>query len=284
MTAARLRTTSPVDVARRVRYRTYEALAPADYLFRVASHLRHYPPLHLRAHVGGMSAGLNGPGYEFVAHLRHLAGLREDDRVWDVGCGCGLLELALEDLGWQGRLTGTDIHWPSVDWAASHISRRCPGFSFVHMDVYNAAYWPGGTLTARQGLERFPEAGFDVAIAKSLFTHVLPDELDIYLSDIAGRLAPGGRALLTFFVLSEEQQRLAAAGRNRLSFAASRDGGRWAVRRPQAPTAAVAYRRDVLEERLEAAGFDLQRSEIHPGTWSGDAGGLSYQDIVLARK
>ena len=83
----------------------------------------------------------------------------------------------------------------------------------------------------------FVENEFDVAVAKSLFTHLLPEELDIYLRSIADRLRTGGKALLTFFILNEEQQRLAALDKNHMYFipiaktSAVPFIGRW--RRPQ---------------------------------------------------
>jgi SAM-dependent methyltransferase len=260
------------------------AFAPLDYAFRVVSQLKQYPPLHLRRYVGGMSAGFNGPGYEFVAYLRLLAGLRSGDSLWDLACGCGLLELALEDLGWQGKLTGTDISNPCIDWARKHIETRLPGHKFVQMDIYNEAYNRTGKLNTEAWLNTFSGIGFDVVIAKSLFTHVLPDEQIVYLKSIADRLKPGGRALLTFFVRSEDQDRLAASGKNRMSFQTYSEDKRCAVYRPVAPQAAVAYDQHYLEERFREAGFNMQSYKFHPGAWTGNPAGLSFQDIIVAEK
>lgn len=273
-----------VQVARSVRSALYRCVAPLDYLFRSMNQLTQYPPLHLRRHVGGMSAGFNGPGYEFVAYLRLLAQLCDGDALWDIGCGCGLLELALHDLGWQGRVIGTDIHKPSIDWAQKRIGRRFPEHRFIHMDVYSPAYWPRGTLSAQDWLDSFNEGEFDVIVAKSLFTHVLADELGVYLRGIAHRLKPGGRALLTFFILSEEQARLAASGKNRLSFAPYGQDRCCAVRNPLAPTAAVAYEQHCLLKSLRDAGFKVRSDSFHYGVWTGRPDGLSFQDIVLVSK
>jgi SAM-dependent methyltransferase len=271
-----------VPLARSLRDVGYRALTPLDYAFRAVCQLKQYPPLYLRRLVGGMGAGFNGPGYEFVAYLRLLAGLRAGDSVWDLACGCGMLELALEDLGWEGKLIGTDISRPSIDWAQKNIGARVPGDRFVPMDIYNEAYHRNGKLSTQEWLDSFSDGGFDVVIAKSLFTHVLPDEQMVYFKAIADRLNPGGRALLTFFVLSEEQARLAAAGKNRMSFQPYREDERCSVYRPLAPHAAVAYQQRYLEERLRDAGFKTQK--LYPGAWTGYSAGLSYQDIIVAGK
>ncbi|MBI1849741.1 MAG: class I SAM-dependent methyltransferase [Planctomycetes bacterium] len=271
-------------VARSARSAAYRSVTPLDYVFRVLNQLTHYPPLHLRRQVGGVGAGFNGPGYEFVAYLRLLARLRDGDFLWDIGCGCGMLELALHDLGWKGRLIGTDIQKSCIDWAQKNLSPRFADHNFIHMDIHNAAYWPKGTLSAREWLSRFDKRGFDVVVAKSLFTHVLPDELDVYLMGIADRLRVGGKALLTFFILSEEQARLAATGKNRISFRPYGEDGCCAVRNPVVPAAAVAYEQHYLTERLGRAGFKMDGLSLRHGAWSGRADGLSFQDIIVAEK
>ena len=267
-----------VRAGRRLRDAAYRAVSPIDALLHLGRR-RPFPPLHLRRHVGDVRFAPDGPAAEFAGHLRKLAGLRDGDALWDLGCGCGLLALALRDAGWTGRYVGTDIHRPSVDWARRKI--LLDGHRFLHMDVRNAAYWPRGTLRAGEWAGTFVERDFDVAIAKSFFTHVLPDERDVYLAAIADRLKSGGRALLTFFVLPE-----APVGRPEIEFRPDAiDGGaRCSVRTPLAPTAAVAYERGDVLASLERAGFDRARVAIHPGSWSGRDGALSFQDVVLAER
>ena len=273
-----------VPLARSARNAGYMALSPLDYAFRLAIQLKQYPPLHLRRSVGGMSAGFNGPGYEFVAYLRLLAALRGGDSVWDLACGCGMLELALQDLGWEGSLIGTDIDKASIGWAQRNIGAHIPRQKFVHMDIYNEAYHRKGKLSTKAWLDSFNENEFDIVIAKSLFTHVLPDEQTIYLRGIADRLKPGGKALLTFFVLSEGQARLASSGKNRISFQPYSEDERCAVRLPLAPHAAVAYEQRYLEERFRDAGFKMQSYKLHPGVWTGSPDGLSFQDLIVVEK
>lgn len=271
-------------VARRARTLFYGALWPLDRLFLKLNKLSNYPPIHLRRHVHPLGAGLNGPSYEFVTCLRLLAGLKNGQSLWDVGCGCGLLELALADLGWEGRLTGTDIHRPSIRWAQRRLGTSLARHSFEHMDVFNAAYWPAGRLTTEQWLDTFAGSDFDVVIAKSLFTHVLPDEMDVYFRGIAPRLKIGGRALFTFFLLDGAQQKASAAGLPKFTFEPFASDPRCFVRRPLAPTAAVAYPREYVVGRLVAAGFRADRIAVHPGTWSGRADGLSEQDVIVAER
>jgi SAM-dependent methyltransferase len=269
-----------VQILRRIRNLGYWLLEPFDAVFRRINRLQAYPPIALRRQVGVLGT-LDGVGREFVTYLRLLGGLKVSSKVWDSGCGCGLLELALEQSGWQGTLLGTDIHKPCIQWAGRTISRRQPSFRFEHADIYNAAYWPRGKLTAREWFAQFHEGDFDLIVAKSLFTHMLPDELELYLSEIARRLKPSGSALLTFFLLNEEQRALEARGKNEIGFI--RQDDRYSVRLVQAPTAAVGYDEKYLLGKLQASGLK-SGPVLHYGTWSGRADGLSFQDIILVQR
>lgn len=264
---------------RRTRNAAYWLLDPFDALFRNINRLGNYPPIHLRRHVSCLGS-LDGRGYEFTAYLKLLLGLRAGQSLWDIGCGCGLLELALEHVGWRGRLIGVDIHKPSIRWAQRTISRRVPSFQFVHTDIYNPNYWSHGKESASEWFSGFTECDFDIVVAKSLFTHMLPEELDVYLRQINVRLKPTGKALLTFFMLNSEQEELQQS--NQISFVKPHPGVAYAVRYVVAPTAAVAYEESYLIEHLDKNG--LKADKIYYGSWTGRGDALSSQDMVVVSK
>ncbi len=267
-------------IYRGARAGAYRLLDPLDSLYRRWQGMGHYPPIRLRRHVSHLGS-FDGPGYEFAAYLKLLLGLESHHRVWDVACGCGLLELALESAGWRGLLVGTDIHAPCIGWAERHISARVPNFEFIHSDIYNEDYWPAGRLSAREWFAGFDESDFDVVVAKSLFTHMFPDELDLYLEQLSKRLKPGGRGLLTFFLLNPEQRQLVR--RNDIRFHPPDRGASHAVKYRFAPSVAVAYEQSELLLQLGKHGLRLLEGVRH-GTWSGRRDGLSYQDIVVVGK
>ena len=265
---------------RQARRLAYRAVNPVDALVRRINGLERYPPIHLRRQVGCLG-DIGGAGPEFVTYLKLLAGLKAGQSLWDVGCGCGFLELALEQARWKGRLVGTDIHRPSIEWAQRTITRRMPDVRFMHADIRNAAYWPEGKLSAGEWLAGFAERDFDLVVAKSLFTHMLPDELDLYLKAISTRLKPSGTALITCFVLNPTQEALRAS--NRITFTKPARDSVYAVRHLAAPTAAVAYDESYLTERVRENGFTV-RDAMHFGYWTGRQDGLSFQDILVLHK
>ena len=266
-------------VYRQVRYAAYRALAPADAAFRKANRMGHYPPIHLRRHAG-LLGSLQGSGPEFVAYLKLLMDLRAEHRIWDVGCGCALLELALETAGWRGALVGTDIHAPSIRWAEKTIASRVPAFTFIHADIHNTAYWPNGKLSAEKWLADFEETGFDIIVAKSLFTHMMPHELGTYFDALGRKLTPTGKALLTFFLLDERPGD--GLGKADIAFMFPESDAVYAVKRLAAPTASVAYRKKHVLDCLDKAG--LQLLSQHRGSWTGHQDTLSYQDMLVVGK
>jgi S-adenosylmethionine:tRNA-ribosyltransferase-isomerase (queuine synthetase) len=192
-----------------------------------------------------------------------------------------LLELALEQAGWKGRVVGTDIHEPSIRWAQRTLSRRVPDFQFIHADIRNAEYWPKGRLSASEWLSSFAERDFDVVIAKSLCTHLLPAELDLYLSQISSRLSATGKALATFFILNAAQENLRSS--SQIAFTKLEPGDVYAVRSAAAPTAAVAYEEAYLMDRLRQNGLKVLDT-IHYGYWTGRQDAYSFQDMIVAAK
>lgn len=271
----RNRQISIVSVLRRLRNAAYAGLWPLDRVFRKVNRLGNYPPIHLRRHASCLGS-IDGHGMEFAAYLKLLAGLKDGGHLWDIGCGCGLLELALESCGWSGRVIGNDIHLPSIQWASRHITPRIPSVVFEHSDIFNETYWPAGRLDAAGWFETFTTSGFSAVIAKSLFTHMFPHEMEIYFTQISRRLAPGGRGILTFFLVNE---RSLTAPYPRISFQKNHADDVFSVRKRHAPTAAVAYDESALMERIRAAGMVIH--DIRPGTWTGQADGLSFQDLVI---
>jgi hypothetical protein len=119
-------------------------------------------------------------------------------------------------------------------------------------------------------------------VAKSLFTHMLADELSVYLRQVRQRLVENGRGLLAFFLLNRHQRDLHRRGMSTLTFIESGGKGPVAYRRPSAPTAAVAYDEDFVLNRLAEAG--LTCASVHYGSWSGRSNALTFQDLMVVER
>lgn len=217
-------------------------------------------------------------GDEFLGYFRALAGLQPGHRVLDVGSGIGRIARPLAGfLAPEGRYEGFDVDREGVGWCRRRYARRHPNFGFKVADLYNRRYNPAGAHPA--GEYRFPydDGAFDLAVATSVFTHLLESETDHYLAEAARVLAPGGRLAATFFLLDDGSRARIASGEAGLPFLDA--DGHVAVVSDDLPEEAVAYDAGWLRERAAAHG--LATETVRPGTWSGRDDGMSFQDLVV---
>lgn len=221
-------------------------------------------------------------GRTIVSHLIRFADLTPKARVFDIGCGCGRLAAALTNyLGPDARYEGLDIHRPYVDWCDRHITPRFPQFHFQVHDVYNKQYNPTGRLKSTEFAFPFPDASFDVVVLTSVFTHMLPRDVEHYLREISRVLVPGGRCLATFFVLDAVSLPLVKARRSSEPLDYPFEG--CLVKNPDYPEFAIGYDQDRVIQLHAQAGLNVV-NPIQPGAWSGRPDFLDYQDIVVSRK
>jgi SAM-dependent methyltransferase len=239
------------------------------------------PPQEFRDAVAGRPT--SAADFEAIGeHLRDVllrrAGLKMAETVLDLGSGCG--RAARQFAGkFRGEYHGLDVVLPMVEWCRDTISSRHTNFHFHHADVGNALY-PGGKGDAARYEFPFPDATFDLVFAFSVFTHLLPAPAHRYASEIARVLRPGGRALLTFFLVNEDWRKLAAHGEAlEPPFPHALDGCRVAAL--EVPEAAVAYEQADAVTMIEPA---LRIEMISLGVWSKHTDGWTWQDVILAAK
>jgi SAM-dependent methyltransferase len=234
------------------------------------------PPRRLRGFAG--DSDFLATGAELLALLGTHGGLRSASHVLDVGCGIGRLARPLTtvlDPADGGAYVGFDPVAPAVSWCAA----RYPGhFRFVHADLRNDLYNPDGAVRATDYGFPVADGWATLAVATSVFTHLDRAEVDHYLAEIRRALAPGGVALLTFFLLDDGSRAALAGGSACQAFA--EHAGEQAIADRHVTMAAVAHDRASILETL--AELDLEAVAVRDGTWRGGAG-LSYQDLVVAR-
>jgi SAM-dependent methyltransferase len=217
-------------------------------------------------------------GDEFLAHFVELGGLQPHEAVLDIGCGIGRMARPLAGyLSERGSYDGFDVNRDAIGWCRRRYARM-PNFRFQVADLYNRRYNPAGAHRAAEYRFPYADASFDFAVAASVLTHLLEAEADHYLAEAARVLRPGGRVLVTFFLLDDESRALLAEGRSALAFADT--DAHVAVVDDAVPEEAVAYDAGWVRERLAAHGLELR--EVRPGTWCGREDATSFQDIVLA--
>jgi len=220
-------------------------------------------------------------GEHFFQHFVGIGGLKPHERVLDIGCGTGRMARPLTKYLRSGSYDGLDIVAPSIEWCQKAYTSRYPNFHFHFTDIYNKLYNPTGRYRASDHHLPFENSSFDFVFLTSVFTHMLPRDIENYLSEVTRLLKPGGRCLITYFLLTSESLQFIERKASTIDFRYELEGCR--VDNKDVPEAAVAYDESSIREMYQKCKMDILQP-IHYGSWSGRKNGLSYQDIVIANK
>jgi len=240
------------------------------------------PPLHLRWKYYRTAGRDSYRRFAEAASKELLSrGLLPHHRVLDVGFGLGPLAVGLLPHLAGGSYAGFDVHAEAVAWCRRAITPRHPRFRFQHADLFNTAYNPRGTLRASTYRFPFDAAEFDFAFLGSVCTHLLPAEVAHYLDELARVLKPGGRSVVSFYLLSEESLRGIEAGTSFLPFCHLHEEGRSRVVDRNNPEAAIAHGENWVRNWYAEAGLRIEEP-IRRGRWWD--GVPHQQDVVAAMK
>jgi ubiquinone/menaquinone biosynthesis C-methylase UbiE len=221
-------------------------------------------------------------GEGFVDFLVDLGGLRPSDTVLDVGCGIGRRAVPLtEYLDAKGSYEGIDIVPEGIEWCNKEIAAKFSNFRFTLADVHNKQYHPAGKSQASEYVFPYKDDSFDFTFLASVFTHMLPEAVDNYLSEIARVLRNGGRSMITFFLLNRESLKLMESGVSTINFKYDLNGCR--VKERGTPEVSVAYPEGTVRALYKRYGLEIEEP-IRYGSWCGRREYLDYQDIVVASK
>jgi len=224
-------------------------------------------------------------GARFAETFELWGGLKGSDRVLDIGCGPGRMAIGIgERFGWTNQLTGFDVIKRDVEVCRQAITPDHPNFVFHHVDAWNGRYNPKGTTQPDEVTFPANHGSVDFAFATSVFTHMFRKEVVRYLSEAFRTLAPGGRLLSTWFVMTDDALEAARAGRARATFSHERSDGCF-FEDLESPENAVAFRYSDILELLKDTGFES--ISFHQGAWSrtGDSSKMRHsQDLFVCYK
>src|SRR5262249_49422652 len=144
----------------------------------------------------------------------------------------------------DGTYVGFDIVPHGIEWCTTRITPRYPNFTFFLADVLNKLYHPEGTQSADAYSFPFADSSFDFVILTSVFTHMLPRDLERYTAEIGRVLKPGGRCFCTAYLINEDARVNLESGKSLHPFVARPDG--YWTENQEIPEASVAYGEDYL--------------------------------------
>lgn len=266
-----------ITIIRDVRNIGFMLLSPFERLIGVSN--PNNPPIYLKRYIGSPKDFVNS-GVEFAEYLKKIAVLKQYEAILDIGCGPGSTALPLTGyMDKNGKYVGIDIYNRIINWCLKNITPRFPNFEFYYANVYNPIYNKKG-VSAKLYQLPFANDAFDVVLLKSVFTHMRPEDVKNYLSEIFRVLKKEGRCLATFFILNDEQKKLKEAGANTLEFSFGNDD--WRYLYEKSPETGIAYRENFITHMIKKS--KLHISKIYYGSWSGRDNGVCFQDMILFEK
>ena len=161
------------------------------------------PPKSMRVRMCGPDFGTDT--FYFLSAVleakKFAAGLgwTQDCRIVDIGSGLGRLATGLLTEFGDVHYLGIDANRDFVRWCQQHIERHHQTFRFIHLDMANDLYNPGGTITG--GGLRLPvdDASVEIVNLWGVFTNMVSEDVQAYVAEIARILRPQGRCFLTAF-------------------------------------------------------------------------------------
>ena len=208
--------------------------------------------------------------------------IQKNSAVLDIGSGIGRIAIPLTAYLDNGRYEGFDIMKPGIAWCQKNITSRFPHFKFTQVSLSNDLYRNTGE-SATQFVFPYQDNSFDLAIATSVFTHMVPEEVIRYVEEIQRVLKTGGYAYLTFFVLNENSKAQMTRGKNEFNF--QYDHGNYRLLDEKVKSANVAYEEKYLfSEIIKPHQFEMVSTEY--GTWSIQEKGslIAFQDRIVIKK
>ena len=273
-----------IKIPRRFRYALkFMMFAPIDCVSAVKGESDEFvPPSRL---IGFGRREFRRVGEEFFHHFVHLAGLKPNERVLDVGCGFGRMAVPLiKYLNTDGSYEGFDVGKKAIDWCMERITSKYPNFRFRSVDVCNEYYNPEGTHKASEHVFPYEDESFDFVFFASVLTHMLPEDVGKYLFETSRVLRKRGRCLMTLFLLNEDVPRDLADKQTGLPF--KHVFGIYSSVDAKTPEVGVAYDEQFIRQLCKKHGLRI-REPIHYGAWRRSQYAylnISNQDVAVARK
>jgi SAM-dependent methyltransferase len=209
-------------------------------------------------------------------------------RMLDVGCGVGRMYLAA-----KSYLTETDSYL-GIDVGKSFIDicqneYREPNVSFLYTEAANRYY--AKQVDGDSRAWPMEDSSHNLITALSVWTHLDERDWRFYLKEVSRVLAPGGRAIISFFILDDLYDAALPKKTGQISRYYPQPENKWIFDAPAydsehwkypswaaVPEVAIGVSQSAFDEAVAAAGLKVKH--YYPGQWK-DQPGFFFQDVVV---
>ncbi|WP_170294728.1 class I SAM-dependent methyltransferase [Roseospira navarrensis] len=208
-------------------------------------------------------------------------------KILDVGCGVGRLYLAARpSMNEEDHYTGLDLSKRCIDICKSTYKED--NATFVYYSTNNSYY----KSKEANNLQPWPleDNSFNMVTALSVWTHLREEDWVFYLSEVKRVLSPGGKAVISFFVLDKDYDAALPRKTDEISPYYPQQKNKWIFDKGaygsknwlcpawvSVPEVAIGVREHAFLDAIEKAGLRISR--FHSGSWK-DQPALFFQDIV----
>ncbi|MDM8560815.1 class I SAM-dependent methyltransferase [Candidatus Parabeggiatoa sp. HSG14] len=187
-------------------------------------------------------------GQVYVERFIRHCHLKPNEKILEVGCGIGRIAIPLAQYLKTGSYEGFDIVPHGIEWCQQKVATRYSNFNFQLADIYNKAYNPNGKFSASEYRFPYQNESFDFIFLTSIFTHMLPNDVENYLSEIERVLKKGGRCFITFFLWNEKTGKLVTHQKRKNKLTFQNDFGQYHLQDRSTPEIAIAYEEKFVKE------------------------------------
>lgn len=210
-------------------------------------------------------------------------------RMLDVGCGVGRLYLAAKPYLTDGdTYLGIDVGKGFIDICNDHYDQ--PGVSFRHTEASNGYY--AKDVRGEPVAWPIEDGAHNLVTALSVWTHLREEDWRFYLNEVGRVLSPGGRAIISFFILDDLYRPETKTAK--ISKFYPQPESKWIFDAPaydsadwvypswaDVPEVATGVPHDKFAQAVAEAGLKVSR--YMPGQWK-DQPGFFFQDVVVFEK
>lgn len=241
------------------------------------------PPVPLMQTIGSHDAThFRDNGARFFRDISNRLLLTEDSTVLDLGCGCGRMAIPFVNFLSAGRFYGCDV-WPEgVAWCSDNLTAQ--GNATFHVQpAANNYYYENFDPSKKNDfkLPWLPDRTLDASYAISVFTHLIAEDAQNYLSELARATKPGGLAYLTFFIIDKYFMAYRQkTGLHTMVTESATDPGCFYAYSGQDFFGGFTVA--VLQRMFAQAGWQVVSFDT--GSWAAKPGALNYQDTFILER
>lgn len=217
---------------------------------------------------------------EFFEYFLTYADLKPNANVLDIGCGCGRMAVPLTKYLTTGKYDGFDISKEAVDWCEKNIASKRKNFEFKFANLYNGYSNPTGKLKSLDFIFPYPDNSFDFVFLTSVFTHMMPEDMEHYVSEIYRVLKENGKVMVTHFLMNKESSNCIEKNPN--TFSMIHKVGSYYTIKNVAHESFMAFNEDYIMGMY--ARYGLSVLSLNYGGWCERTKFLSYQDLLILKK